>query len=79
METKLLQKKAKPYKHYTNEQRQLKKFKTNIAVVAAILVVCFSMRLNKKNVIGGAESTNQHYFDMPSHQIISKFNHARIA
>jgi hypothetical protein len=78
MEKKLLQEQQQGFLIYYSEDKLYKKVKTNFALVVAILVVCFIMRLNKKNVTGVNESIKREYIDIQSYRVISKFNHSNL-
>jgi ribosomal protein S24E len=81
MENKLLQRQQiEALIYYANERKNFRKVRTNIFLVATILALCVSIRLANKNGFSGInESTKQKFFDFPSRQVISKFNHSQVA
>jgi hypothetical protein len=81
MENKFLQRQmAESTLYYLSERRRYKKIKTNIFLVVSILGISISVRLKNDSPNSNInESTNQQYFDIPPHQVSSRFNLSQIA
>jgi hypothetical protein len=81
MEEKLLQRQlAESSLYYASERRKYKKLRANIFLSISILGICITIRLtNSPSPSNINESTKQQYFDIPPHQVASRFKLSQIA